>query len=162
MAIVNVVRIQRRKKLSDPASPLVHSLKQKPGESKVYDIERLASEIETIGSLSVEDVRHVLNSFIRSMKAVLKDGNRVKVDGLGVFYITLTCPGVDTEKECTVKNIKRVNLRFRVDNTFRLVNDSVATTRSASNNVAFNLWVPKKPSEVTPPDDGEDTVDPGA
>jgi len=34
---------------------------------------------------------------------------------LGIFYTTLTCPGVEQEKDCTVKNISRVNLRFKVD-----------------------------------------------
>lgn len=87
----------------------------------------LAREIESIGSLSVEDVEHVMQSFVRSMKKVLVAGNKVKVDGLGIFYTTLTCPGVELEKDCTVRNITRVNLRFKVDNALRLANDSTAT-----------------------------------
>ncbi len=162
MALVNVVRAQRRKKLGDKTSPLLYYIKQKPGDSKVFDLARLAAEIETIGALSVEDVRHVLNSFVRSMKVVLRDGNRVKIDGLGTFYITLTCPGVEAEKECTVRNIKRVNLRFRVDNTLRLVNDSTATTRSAPNNVVFNLL--SKDTDTVPAEDDSapKPFDPGA
>jgi len=31
---------------------------------------------------------------------------------------------VEQEKDCTVKNISRVNLRFKVDNSLRLANDS--------------------------------------
>ncbi len=157
MALVNVVRVQRRKKVGDKNSPLVYCLTQKAGDSKVYDIERIASELELIGSLSAEDVRHVINAFIRSMKIILRDGNRVKVDGLGVFFLSLTCPGVANEKDCTVRNVKRVNIRFKVDNTLRLVNDSIATTRNAPNNVVLNL--------ITPPtEEGSDPkpFDPGA
>lgn len=95
-------------------------------------IESLAREIESIGSLSVEDVEHVMQSFVRSMKKVLVAGNKVKVDGLGIFYTTLTCPGVEQEKDCTVRNITRVNLRFKVDNSLRLANDSTATTRGGT------------------------------
>ena len=139
MATVSVVRYQRRKKVGDAQSPMVFVLKPKPGESKLYSIETLAQEIESIGSLSVEDVTHVMQSFIRSMKKVLVAGNKVKVEGLGIFYTTLTCPGVEVEKDCTVKNITRVNLRFKVDNSLRLANDSTATTRGGENNMVFEL-----------------------
>ena len=105
MATVSVVRYQRKKKIGDDKSPMVYVLKPKPGESKLYSIESLAREIESIGSLSVEDVEHVMQSFVRSMKKVLVAGNKVKVDGLGIFYTTLTCPGVELEKDCTVRNI---------------------------------------------------------
>ena len=139
MATVSVVRYQRKKKIGDDKSPMVYVLKPKPGESKLYSIESLAREIESIGSLSVEDVEHVMQSFVRSMKKVLVAGNKVKVDGLGIFYTTLTCPGVEQEKDCTVRNITRVNLRFKVDNSLRLANDSTATTRGGDNNMVFEL-----------------------
>lgn len=158
MAIVSVVRYSRKKIIGDDTSPVMHFIKQKAGDAKVFDIKRLANEIEAIGALSAEDVIHVVGAFVRSMKRVLRDGNRVKVDGLGTFYITLSCPGVEVEKECTVKSIKRVNLRFKVDNTLRLANDSTATTRGGENNVEFEL---AKPGTGTGTgdgagDDGED------
>ena len=118
---------------------MVYALKPKPGDAKIYSIETLAREIESIGSLSVEDVSHVMKSFIRAMKKVLVAGNKVKVEGLGIFYTTLTCPGVEEAKDCTVKNISRINLRFKVDNTLRLANDSTATTRGGDNNIVFEV-----------------------
>ena len=137
MATVTVVRYKRRKRLGDDKSPMMYLLKPKAGESKIYSIDSLAQEIESIGSLSVEDVSHVMKSFVRAMKKVLVAGNKVKVDGLGIFYTTLTCPGVEQEKDCTVKNITRINLRFKVDNSLRLANDSTATTRGGDNNMMF-------------------------
>lgn len=160
MATVNVVRYKRKKKMGDESSPTIYLLKQKPGTSKVHTIRTLAERIESLGALSAEDVIHVIQSFIREMKGVLKDGNRVQVDGLGIFYITLTCPGVEVEKECTVKQIKRVNLRFRVDNTLRLVNDSTATTRSGPNNVQFELNKPEENNGGSGNGDGGDVIDP--
>lgn len=139
MATVSVVRYARKKKMGDANSPTIYLLKQEPGTSKVYTIETLAERIESLGALSAEDVIHVMKSFVREAKTVLKAGDRVQVDGLGIFFISLTCPGVEVEKDCTVKNIKRVNLRFRVDNTLRLVNDSIATTRNAPNNIVFEM-----------------------
>lgn len=139
MATVSVVRYQRRKKVADDKSPMVYAIKPKPGEAKTYSIESLAREIEMVGALSEEDVAHVMRSFVRAMKRVIVDGNKVKVDGLGIFYTTLTCAGVEVEKECTIKNISRINLRFRVDNSLRLANDSTATTRGGENNMVFEL-----------------------
>lgn len=156
MVPVTVVRYSRRKRLGDDASPLIYLLKQKAGSSKMYTIDLLAKEIESIGSLSIEDVIHVMKSFVRAMKKVLVAGNKVKVDGLGIFYVTLACPGVEVEKECTVKNIKRINLRFQVDNTLRLVSDSAASTRGGENNILFELDAPTTSGGGS----GEDIEDP--
>lgn len=144
MATVTVVRYKRRKRIADKESPMVYALKPKSGEAKIYSIETLAREIESIGSLSVEDVSHVMKSFVRAMKKVLVSGDKVKVEGLGIFYTTLTCPGVEVEKDCTVKSISRINLRFKVDNSLRLANDSTATTRGGDNNMVFELYTDKK------------------
>ena len=148
MATVTVVRYKRRKRLGDDKSPMMYLLKPKAGESKIYSIDSLAQEIESIGSLSVEDVSHVMKSFVRAMKKVLVAGNKVKVDGLGIFYTTLTCPGVEQEKDCTVKNITRINLRF--------ANDSTATTRGGDNNMMFELYTEKKSAARGNGGDGSD------
>lgn len=78
--------LSAQKKIGDDKSPMVYVLKPKPGESKLYSIGSLAREIESIGSLSVEDVEHVMQSFVRSMKKVLVAGNKVKVDGRDFLY----------------------------------------------------------------------------
>ena len=144
MATVTVVRYKRRKRLGDDKSPMMYLLKPKAGESKIYSIDSLAQEIESIGSLSVDVVSHVMISFVRALMKVLVGGDKVKVDGLGIFYTTLACPGVEQEKDCTVKNISRVTLRFKVDNSLRLASDSTATTRGGENNVSFELYTEKK------------------
>ena len=156
MATVTVVRYKRRKRLGDDKSPMMYLLKPKAGETKIYSIDSLAQEIESIGSLSVEDVSHVMKSFVRAMKKVLVAGNKEKVDGLGIFYTTLTCPGVEQEKDCTVKNITRINLRFKVDNSLRLANDSTATTRGGDNNMMFELYTEKKSAAGGNGGDGSD------
>lgn len=156
MATVTVLRYLRRKKIGDDTSPMVYVLKPKPGVTQTYSIDTLASEIEAIGSLSVEDVTHVMRSFVRAMKKVLVAGNKVKVDGLGTFFTTFSCPGVALAKDCTVRNISRVNLRFKVDNMLRLANDSIATTRGGDNNIVYELLSEKVPGGGEAPDPGGD------
>ena len=139
MATALVVRIQRRKFLGDPDSPMVYALKRKNRDAKTYDLDRLAQEIEDLGGMSAEDVLHVCKSLVRNIKQKLVDGNSVKLDGFGIFRTTFHCVGTEQEKDCTVKNIDKVRVQFRVDSAFRLVNDSLATTKGAANNMVFEL-----------------------
>lgn len=83
------------------------------------------------------------------------EGNEVKVDELGTLYIMLTSVGMETEKEYTVKGIRRVHTRFTVDNSLRPANDGTATTREGENDVSFYVK-----SETPPGDRGDgDIVD---
>ena len=51
MATALVVRTQRYKKIGDKASPLVYTLKRKPRDAKMYDLKRIAEEIEALGCM---------------------------------------------------------------------------------------------------------------
>lgn len=154
---IPVKRYKMRKIMSDKKSPQLYYLKQEPGSSKTFSIEKLAEDIETIGSLSTDDVIHVMRAFMRRLRSTLTEGNKVKIDGLGTFYITFNTRGVEEAKDCTVKNIRRVNVRFAVDNRLRLVNDSTATTRGGENNVQFYI----KNGETTENPSGEPSPEEG-
>lgn len=152
---VPVKRYQRNQKVGDKASPMRYYLKQEPGSSKVATIASIARNIEASGALSSEDVTHSMLSFVRELKKSLVEGNKVKVAGLGTFYTTFHTKAAETEKECTVKNIDRVHVRFAVDNSLRLANDTIATTRGGENNVQFYIK-----SEVAVGEGGGDVEDP--
>ena len=134
-----VVRTQRHKKIGDKESPMVYTLVRKPKDAKTYNLERIAADIEALGGMSAEDVMHVSRALIRSIRQILTDGNTVKVDGLGLFRTTFCCDTAEEAKNCTVKNIRRVNIRFVPDSSLRLVNDTNATTKGAPNNIEFEL-----------------------
>lgn len=136
---IPVMRYKRNKQMGDSNSPVLNYLKRVPGFTRAYTTDDVAAETEAIGAMSAEDVSHVMKSFVRSLRKILVKGDKVKIDGLGTFYTTFNCEGTEDEKECTVKNIRRVNVRFAVDNSLRLVNDSVATTRGGANNVEFYI-----------------------
>ena len=84
------------------------------------------------------DVKHVIEALVEEVQENLAKGNKVKLNQFGTFYMTFCCPGVATSAECTVKNIKRVNIRFVPDKDLKLVNNSHAATRSPAN-VTFAL-----------------------
>ena len=138
------MRTQRHKKIGDNTSPMVYTLRRKPKDAKILDLERIAQDIEALGSMSAEDVEHVVTALVRNIKRKLTDGDSVKLDGLGVFYTTFHSKGTVKSEDSTVKNIDKVNIRFLTDSGLRLVNDSGATTKGGPNNVAFELYNPKE------------------
>ena len=150
------MRTQRHKKIGDNTSPMVYTLRRKPKDAKILDLERIAQDIEALGSMSAEDVVHVGRALVRQIRQTLTDGNNVRLDGFGIFYTTFKCRATEAAKDCTVKNITRINLRFKVDNSLRLANDSTATTRGGDNNMMFELYTEKKSAAGGNGGDGSD------
>lgn len=136
---VPVKRYLRKANLNKENSPLLYYLRQEPGSHKVITMEKIAQRMERVGALSAQDAIHTIQNFVIELRNELVEGNRVKVDGLGTFHITFATEGTEEEKDCTVRNIKQVKVKFFVENTLRLVNDSNATTRGAQNNVHFYI-----------------------
>ena len=146
---VLVERYQRRKYVNQPDSQMLYYVRQKSGTVRVMDINKLADAIEANSSLTAGDVKHAIEAFVEQLRLSLTQGDKVKVDGLGTFHITLSSEGAEKEKDCTVRSIRKVNVLFMADKALQLVNTSHATTRG-ENNVDFIL---------TAKGDGESTDD---
>lgn len=52
MSTALVVRTQRHKKIGDSSSPMVYTLKRKPQDAKIFDLARIAQDIEALGAMS--------------------------------------------------------------------------------------------------------------
>lgn len=102
-----VVRTQRHKKIGDAASPMVFTLKRMAKDAKIFNLARIAQDIEALGGMSAEDVEHVGKAIVRQMRQTLTDGNSVRLDGFGIFHTTFKCRATEVAKDCTVKNIER-------------------------------------------------------
>ena len=135
---VLVERYQRRKYVSQEDSQMLYYVRQKSGTVRVMDVNKLADAIEANSSLTAGDVKHSIEAFVEQLRLSLTQGDKVKIDGLGTFHITLSSEGTEKEKDCTVRSIRRVNVRFVADKALRLVNTSHTSTRS-ENNVDFVL-----------------------
>ncbi|NDV84987.1 HU family DNA-binding protein, partial [Bacteroides sp. 51] len=66
------------------------------GSSRLSTQNDVAAEVEEASTLTKGDVVHVLSIFMSEMRKVLVRGDRVKIDGLGTFFMTLSCNGVET------------------------------------------------------------------
>ena len=135
---VLVERYQRRKYVNQEDAPLLYYIRQKSGNVRVMDVDTMATAIESKSSLTAGDVKHTIEAFVEQLRLSLTQGDKVKIDGLGTFHITLTSDGTETMKDCTVRSIRRVNVRFVADKALKLMNSSHTSTRS-ENNVNFVL-----------------------
>lgn len=115
----------------------LYYLRQEAGSSQVVTQDDVAGEIQETSSLSKGDVVHVMSIFMSELRKVLVRGDRVKIAGLGTFFMTLSSKGVEKEELCDVRNVS-INIRFRPDKALKLVNNAVAPTRS-DNNVSFAI-----------------------
>ena len=133
MSTALVVRTQRHKKIGDSSSPMVYTLKRKPQDAKIFDLARIAKDIEALGAMSAEDVEHVGKAIVRQMRQTLTDGNSVRLDGFGIFHTTFKCRATELAKDCTVKNIERVNIiPVSEANTMELVDNKVLVLTAAA------------------------------
>ena len=135
---VLVERYQRRKYVNQENAPMLYYIRQKSVNVRVMDIDTIATAIESKSALTAGDVKHTIEAFVEQLRASLTQGDKVKIDGLGTFHITLCSEGTEKEKDCTVRSIRRVNVRFVADKALHLVNASHTSTRS-ENNVEFVL-----------------------
>lgn len=103
---VSVERYQRRKYMSQENSPMLYYVRQKSGTVRVMDVEKLADAIEANSSLTAGDVKHAIEAFVEQLRLSLTQGDKVKIDGLGTFHITLCSEGTEKEKDCTVRIIR--------------------------------------------------------
>ena len=118
---VLVERYQRRKYVNQENAPMLYYIRQKSGNVRVMDIDTIATAIESKSALTAGDVKHTIEAFVEQLRASLTQGDKVKIDGLGTFHITLTSDGTELMKECTVRSIRRVNVRFVADKALKLM-----------------------------------------
>lgn len=144
--------LSAQKYVNQEDSQVLYYVRQKSGTVRVMDVNKLADAIEANSSLTAGDVKHAIEAFVEQLRLSLTQGDKVKIDGLGTFHITLSSEGTEKEKDCTVRSIRRVNVRFVADKALHLVNTSHTATRS-ENNVDFVL-AGKGEGETDGSDDG--------
>lgn len=91
-------------------------------------------------SLSLGDIQSVLTNFVEAMRAALFDGKSVNIRDFGVFSLSATTLGADTKDECTMKNIKSVNINFRPSSSVR---PNLTSTRAGEKIEFLDLDAPK-------------------
>ena len=122
-------------------------------QGQSVDLDKLAYTMKEKSSLSLGDIQSVLTNLVEAMRTALFDGKSVNIHDFGVFSLSATTRGVDTKDECTMKNIKTVNINFRPSSSVR---PNLTSTRAGEKIEFLDLDAPNKKKT-----DGEDPGDEG-
>ena len=84
---------------------------------KTVNLDDMAEHIMKHGSVYTEDVViGVITKLKTCMQEMLADGHKVKLDGIGTLYPTLTSEGVEDAKDYSPsENVTRVGIAFLAD-----------------------------------------------
>ncbi|OYP60348.1 DNA-binding protein, partial [Prevotella sp. P3-122] len=103
------------------------------------------------GVFSKGTVKGVTTDMVSCLREMLVAGNKVIIDGLGSFSISLSSVGAESMEKFTASNIKSVNLVFKPAEELQdLIKDATFTQVSSRKAQAAVLAAEKK---------GEGTVD---
>ena len=103
----------------------INQNKKSAGYQKTYarlvsvdtlDTNDLCRHIQKHGSIFTSDVvKGVIEKFVNCFNELLLEGHKIKLNGLGTFYLSIATKGEADPKEFTASNIKAVRLKFLGD-----------------------------------------------
>ncbi|MGL5787525.1 MAG: HU family DNA-binding protein [Bacteroidales bacterium] len=85
-------------------------------ESKdMLTMKALSKRIARQSTASRADVNLVITALMEEMEEMLMNGNSVKLEGIGTFYMTLNGIGADSQEEYSSNLVRKKYIRFRAD-----------------------------------------------
>lgn len=79
---------------------------------KPVELGDIAARIERTSTVSSADIKAVLDALQYEVREQIKAGHSVRLGDLGSFRPTIACKGMDKAEDLTVRNIKRVRVKF--------------------------------------------------
>lgn len=95
------------------------------------ETDRLAKDIHSRCSLTESDVRSALLELTHVVAERLRNGERVHLEGLGYFQMTLKCPSVKSTKEIRAESIAFKSVTFRPEIELKKELSTVSFERAA-------------------------------
>ena len=105
------------------------------------DLDSLAYIKKDKRSLTLADIQRVLANNVEAKQAALIDGKSVNIRDFGVFSLSAHMSGASTIEDCTVKNIKSIQINFRPSSSVR---PNLTSTRAGDKIEFLDLEAPKK------------------
>ena len=86
--------------------------------TQTVGLDKLADRIQRQCSMTKGDVLAVLTEMVSVMKDELQNSNKVKLNGLGTFYVSLRTKGVSEEEKFNANdNVKAFTVNFLAEGT---------------------------------------------
>ena len=113
----------------------------------------LAEKMRDRSSLSVGDIKSVIQNFVDKMKEQLLEGKSVNIEGLGVFMLTARSKGADLAKDITAKSVESVRIFFQANKELRITKSATREDEKLDL-ISLDEYL-KKNSVVVSPEDPE-------
>ena len=104
-------------------------------------------------SLSVGDIKSVIQNFVDKMKEQLLEGKSVNIEGLGVFMLAARSKGADLAKDITAKSVESVRIFFQANKELRITKSATREDEKLDL-ISLDEYL-KKNSVVVSPEDPE-------
>ena len=77
------------------------------------DTDDICRHIAKHGTIYTSDVvKGVVEKFISCFEELLMEGYKLKLEGLGTFYLSSSTEGAESESDFTAANFKKIRIRF--------------------------------------------------
>ena len=84
--------------------------------TETLDLDDLCDHIASHGTIFTADVvAGTVKKFVQCIQELLLEGKKVKLDGIGTFYLALQTTGAESLGDFSMGNVKGVRLRFLAD-----------------------------------------------
>ena len=101
---------------------------------KTLSTDELCDHIAKHGTIYTSDVvKGVVEKFVNCFEELLLEGYKLKLDGLGTFYLSVSTSPANSAEEFTANNIKAVRVKFLGDQS----KQSEYTTKGLTKKATF-------------------------
>ena len=91
----------------------------------------LADYIQMQASVKRSDCKAVLDELGAAMKHYFELGQKIRIDGIGIFKVGITSAPSDTEEGCTAANVKKSRVLFAPETTSSPTGETATVQRPA-------------------------------
>ena len=91
----------------------------------------LADFIQMQASVKRSDCKAVLDELGAAMKHYFELGQKIRIDGVGIFKVGVTSAASDTEEGCTAANVKKSRVLFSPESTSTPTGETATVQRPA-------------------------------
>lgn len=83
-----------------------------PVYNGTYSLDDVSRYIANISTVSEIDVGAVLRAFVKIFPELLQQGNRINLEGLGIFSLGFVTTPSEKKEDVTAKNVEKCKLKY--------------------------------------------------
>ena len=122
------------------------------------NLKYIAQKMQDRSSLSIGDIKSVIQNFVEKMKEQLLEGKSVNIEGLGVFMLTARSKGAELAKDINAKSVDSVRIFFQANKELRVTKTATRADEKLDL-ISLDEYLKKlnmtiSPNDPEKPDDG--------